>query len=134
MTALAWICVYLLGAIITYGACWNLLATSKFEAELKTEHPDATPEQIAQGHRLASIATATTFAAIWPVTAAIALADLIPTRPRLRKTHALDIGQTITIDGHPMIITSISHREHPGIGHTASITCASTDHTEGSTQ
>lgn len=130
MTALAWACVYLLGAIITYGACWNLLNTSKIEAELKAEHPRISPP----AHSLAVIATSATLAAIWPATAAIALADLIPTRPRLRKAHALDVGQTITIDGHPMVITSISHREHPGIGRTASITCASTDHTEGDPQ
>lgn len=125
MTALTWICAYLLGAIITYGLCWNYLNTSKTEAELKAEHPDISPP----AHRLTVIATSATLAAIWPVTAAIALADLIPTGRR--KTRALDVGQTITIDGHPMLITSISYREHPGIGHTASITCASTDHTEG---
>lgn len=69
MTALAWVCVYLLGAIITYGACWNLLNTH--EAALKTEHPSISPP----AHRLAVIATAATLAAIWPATAHNALVD-----------------------------------------------------------
>jgi len=66
MTALTWICAYLLGAIITYGLCWNYLNTSKTEAELKAEHPDISPP----AYRLTVIATSATLAAIWPVTAA----------------------------------------------------------------
>lgn len=126
MTALAWVCVYLLGAIITYGACWNYLNTSKIEAELRADHPELTEP----AHRIGVAMTCCVLALAWPATAVTALIDAVQGRTA-RTRRRLDVGQTITIDGQPMLITGISYRDHREGGRTAIVTCASPDHIEG---